>query len=90
MIEWNATKDEHVVIGKIADRFIGFFKDHHVPKMELLMDLEATHCNGNPLKLQELLESKDADFAHDVSGIQRYIDRSTGKLQDCFSPRYSQ
>jgi hypothetical protein len=53
------------------------------------MDIEADHCNGNPIDLDQLLNSSDADFSHDVLGIRRFIDRATGKLGGCFSPRCS-
>jgi hypothetical protein len=53
------------------------------------MDIEAAHCNGNPLKLKELLEADDSNFMHDVLGIRRHINRKTGELEDCFVPRYA-
>lgn len=53
------------------------------------MDLEATNCNGCPLNFQKLLDFPDFDFNHDIAGIRRHIDRSTGRLGDCFSPRCS-
>ena len=58
-------------------------------RLALEMDITATHSNGNPLKLPELLVAKDFDFVHDVCGIRRHIDRRTGQLKDFFSPRYS-
>ena len=36
-----------------------------------------------------LLEADQFDFIHDVAGIHRHMDRSTGKLGDCFSPRFT-
>ena len=51
--------------------------------------LAATHANGNPLRLHDLLNADDLNFAHDVWGIRSKIDRTTGKLTDHFSPRYS-
>lgn len=57
-------------------------------RLSLLMDLTACHANGMPLKLDELAKAEDFDFAHDVFGIQRHIDRNTGKLTDCFVPRF--
>lgn len=58
------------------------------PKVELLMDLCAVH-NSNPLKLADLLAANTFDFMHDIAGIIRHLDRTTGELRDCFSPRYS-
>lgn len=57
--------------------------------MTLMMDLEACHSNDCKLKLQELLETDDFNFMHDINGIQHHIDRETGKLVNCFLPRYA-
>ncbi|WNM08408.1 DUF6874 family protein [Komagataeibacter nataicola] len=53
------------------------------------MDITATHANGNPLRLRELLEADDFNFGHDVFGIECHLDRTTGKLMNGFSPRFS-
>jgi hypothetical protein len=54
------------------------------------MDITACHLNGCPLRLGELLGADDANFAHDVFGIRRHLNRETGKLEDCFCPRYAE
>jgi hypothetical protein len=53
------------------------------------MDLNACHCNGCPLNLRGLLEADESDLLHDLAGIRRHLDRRSGKLGDCFSPRYA-
>lgn len=58
-------------------------------RMDWIMDITACHNNGCPLKLAELAEANEFDFAHDVYGIRRHIDRTNGKLLDCFVPRYA-
>jgi len=58
-------------------------------RMTLHMDLCATHANGNPMDFQRLLDADDFNFAHDIVGIQNHISRETGKLMNCFSPRFS-
>ena len=58
-------------------------------RMDAIMYIDACHSNGCPLKLQELLEPDDTNFAHDVFGIRRHINRKTGKLENCFVPRYA-
>ena len=58
-------------------------------RMDATMDIKACHANGNPLLLRELLNADDFNFAHDVFGIRRHLDRSTGQLGDCFLPRFS-
>lgn len=57
--------------------------------IEIAMDLTAAHLNGNPLRLKELLNAPDASLMHDVYGIERHLDRETGKLGGCFTPRFS-
>ncbi|KKN06257.1 hypothetical protein LCGC14_1079180 [marine sediment metagenome] len=92
MINWEATKGEHDTIIKIAKRAVKLAQGQGVdyPTMDATMDVAAIHLNGCPLKLNELLEADDVNFAHDVFGIRRHIDRNTGELQNCFIPRYAQ
>ena len=59
------------------------------PKMDIAMDVAATHCNGCPLRLEDLLAADDFNFCHDIGGVARHLNRSTGKLSQEFSPRYS-
>lgn len=59
-------------------------------RMGLMMDLMAADgMNGNPaLRLDKLLhEFDDSNFIHDVAGIYRNLNRSSGKLENCFLPR---
>lgn len=51
------------------------------------MDLVATHANGCPLDFKRWLELDAFSFTHDFVGIARHLDRSTGRLGDCFRPR---
>lgn len=51
------------------------------------MDVTACHANGCPLDLEKLLHADAFNFSHDVFGIARYINRNTGKLENCFVPR---
>lgn len=60
-----------------------------VTPLDIQMDVTATHCNGNPLRLDDLLAADDFNFAHDIYGIRRHLNRGTGKLENCFSPRFS-
>lgn len=80
------------VIRKIAIRAYALCKTHQVKGVKMIdiqMDLSAAHANGNPLRLDELLEADDFNLLHDVLGIRRHLDRETGKLTGCFSPRFS-
>jgi hypothetical protein len=76
---------------KIADRAPTHLVDRSGGRMSFIMDiLAADGVNGNdPINLDALAGADDMNFAHDVAGIVRHIDRSTGKLTDCFVPRYA-
>lgn len=91
MISWNVTHDEAELIGKIAKRAFPMAREAGIEYdyPDIVMDLTACHANGNPLDLKALLDAPDADFGHDVFGVRRFINRSTGKLGGCFSPRLS-
>ena len=80
-----------ILIHQIVERAGEMAKQSGAPIdfLRMNMDLMATHANGCPLRLSELLAAPDDQFAHDVFGIARYIDRDTGMLDDCFVPRYA-
>lgn len=54
-------------------------------RTSLIMDLDSLR----ELDLPRLEQFPDFDFAHDICGIMRHMDRSSwpGKLTGCFSPR---
>lgn len=58
-----------------------------VRRPDLDMDIAATHLNGCPLNLQKLHDFDDFNMVHDITGIVRHLDRSTGKLGGFFDPR---
>lgn len=86
MIKWNVPKKEYAIIRKIAERAA---RELNADAQTVEMDLTACHMNGNPLKLQELLEAPAPDFGHDIFGINRHLDHETGELKKFFSPRCS-
>lgn len=53
------------------------------------MDVTAVHNNSCQLALANLLAASDADFAHDVFGIRRHLNRDNGTLYGAFRPRYA-
>lgn len=53
-----------------------------------LMNLSAVHCH-TPLRLHALAEADKFNFAHDILGIERHINKTTGELEDCFLPRFA-
>lgn len=81
------TKDEKLTIMKIAERaeekgLLMF------DRLSLIMDIEAVHAEIG-LRLTELLNADDANFAHDIVGIQQNVDRVNKMLTNCFLPRYA-
>ena len=90
MINWRVSKEDHILIMRIVDRiFLESTQAKQLDRSTLIMDLTATHANGNPLKLAELAEADKFDLTHDVFGIVNHINRQTGQLEDFFLPRYA-
>lgn len=94
-VKFEATPAEFEIIKAITDRALALLKMYLSPtytvaeaKQTLMMDIEATHCNGCPLDLDGLLAAVDDDFVHDVRGIHLYLDRNTGQLTKKFQPRH--
>lgn len=90
MLSWDITEENVELIYKIADRVqreIPSYPDH---RRILIMDLNACHSNGCPLDFAGLLAADRYEFSHDIYGIRKAIDRTTGKLtEDRFMPRYA-
>lgn len=77
------------LVTKIVDRAVRTKLIEKQDTMAVQMDIIACHANGTPLKLEALLDAPAFDFAHDVYGISRHINRTTGKIGDCFLPRFA-
>lgn len=58
------------------------------PILHTLLNVEATHKTCR-LDLHALLAADIIDFTHDILGINRHLNRSTGKLDSSFSPKFS-
>lgn len=56
------------------------------PEWEMRMDLSAAHASC-PMDLWAFAAYDDANFAHDLFGIRRHMNRYTGILGDHFLPR---
>lgn len=89
-VNFKVAKLDSETIRHIADRAVRMAAQHNVEldRIETEMDLCALH-NTCPLRLDELLAADDFNFAHDVFGIRRHMDRETGDLKDFFLPRFS-
>jgi len=90
-INWNVSDEDHRLIRRIADRAMATMPsiaECGYSHLDVVMDVQATHANGNPLDLARLLNDfRPFDFSHDIVGILTHLDRKTGKLTGCFSPR---
>lgn len=97
MVSFKVTKEEAELIVKIAARAqVELFNPKNgqekswckQTEQDTQMDLCATIAQGVPLRLEELLSADNFNFCHDIAGIYRHIDRSTGKLEGFFRPRF--
>lgn len=92
MVSFDCSLLESRLLTKIAQRAVTLAKAHglDLPFSDMEMDLTACHCNGCPLDLERLLEATDSNFGHDVFGIRKHLDRTTGELTNCFVPRFAE
>lgn len=88
-VSFDATKEDLDLITKIVYRALGEGTRDTNRIKNAHMDLVACHCNGNPLDLKALLEADDFNFWHDVGGITENLNRTTGKLENHFLPRFT-
>jgi hypothetical protein len=80
------SKSDHKLISKIATRAIKMKLNENL--VSVIMDITVCHFNS-PLRLDELLGANDINFTHDIVGINKHLNRKTGKLRNHFTPRYS-
>jgi|GEM_PF-998070 len=83
-INWNATKEDCELIKKIAKRAVELWPE--ADALNVVMNITATHLNGCPLDLPELLHADEVIFQHDIAGIAHFLDREDGRLVG-FVPR---
>lgn len=86
-ISFEVSKEQSRTITKIVARAKKM--NSRVDGLSLTMDLCACHANDTPMDFERLLAADDFNFAHDVFGIIRHMDRETGRLKDFFSPRFA-
>lgn len=90
-ISFAVTKDEARMISKIAGRAFQMFRNAGSSRdfLDIEMDITAVHANGCRLDLGRLFAADTFNFAHDIGGITRHLNRETGELQNCFCPRFA-
>lgn len=90
-VSFTCSAEDRKTCRKIARRARDLLLESRVDRsaMDIEMDIVATHCNGNPLRLEALLAADDFNFMHDLAGIAKHLNRENGKLENFFSPRFS-
>lgn len=89
MVSFDVTKEEFQNIAKIADRAEELGIMERSQRMTVMIDLQACHANDCKIDFERLLDAEPYDFSHDVVGISNHINRDTGKLENCFLPRFA-
>jgi len=87
---WNLGADEEDCVAEIVDRAFELYAEHDIQageKIDLRIDLIATHNHACHLNLVKMLKAPDFDFMHDIIGIRRHLNRETGQLGNHFIPR---
>lgn len=83
------TKDKayYDLLHKIAKRAqtMGIARGDNITQM---MDIDHA-ADQFYMRLQEMAEADDFNFAHDFIGIQNTMNRETGKIEGFFIPRYA-
>ena len=80
-------KEKFMMYVKLAQRAEGM-GIYNGERFNLLMDLENADKAFN-LRLEELLNADDLNFAHDIVGIVNNIDRRNPTDFNLFVPRYA-
>ena len=91
IIDWSKiTKKDQKIIDRIVKRAMVASRKHNLglDVVSVEMDIKAVHLKTR-LELERWVSADDFNFAHDVCGIIRHLDRETGKLKDYFVPRFS-
>ena len=91
-VSFKSTKKEDILISKIAKRAKFMLKSQYNIEIDLqstMMDLTAVNANGCPIDFERMATASIHDVIHDVMGISKNINRETGKLENCFLPRFT-
>lgn len=84
------TPEEQAHVDAIVQRALPLFQAAGVPRteLEIRMDLAAVHSR-HPLRLADFAGASNFDLGHDIGGIFRHLDRTTGELTGHFLPRFA-
>ena len=79
------TLNEHELINQIVHRAQKELKS--INGFLLVMDIKAIHNHIEKIDFKKFLASSKEDFAHDIYGIIKHLDRDKLELTKCFLPR---
>lgn len=82
------SKEKFMMYVKLAQRAEGM-GIYNGERITLLMDIEHADKVFN-LRLEDLLNTDDGNFAHDIMGIVNNIDRNNPTDFNLFVPRYAE
>lgn len=89
MVDWSKTSPlELEVINKIVNRALKTLRLRQLTPLCMTMDLIAVDQDCG-LAFSGLLAADDFDFVHDIYGIDKNMNRTTGKLENEFVPRFA-
>lgn len=80
------------LLQRIAQRASALYKrinDTDVPSAYIFSELFLAHHYVCKLRLKELAEADNGNFAHDIGGIHRHLDIENMKFTDSFYPRFA-
>jgi hypothetical protein len=89
-VRFRATVDEWDIQALIAQRAALMASDSGMDydAIAIHMDICAVHCNGNRLRLLDMLVARELDFFTEILNIECCIDRTTGKLGRGYVPHF--
>ncbi|MBS5508243.1 MAG: hypothetical protein KHX31_06375 [Akkermansia sp.] len=89
-----ATTQEREIIGRIAKRASDIMSrfiapEHRVDEDDIMMYLEACHCKGCPLRLEDMASGDAFSLIQDIYDISSHINTATGKMDGGLLPRFA-
>jgi len=92
-------RKELQTIHDIAERAVALYQrldmlddsDARFALTGIASEIMTVHTEIIPLRLEELAGADDSNFAHDIGGIHRHLDKESDKprLTDGFCPRFA-
>jgi hypothetical protein len=91
LMSFKLSKKNSRLVELIAKAAVGSYamRGVKITRMDVEMDLAACHNHAVRLDFEKLLKGGVFNMLHDVEGIRQHLDRKTGALKNCFSPRSS-